>query len=346
MKTSGLGMRILFNASLRLGLSLERVEKESRIVHSKLNSRTPASPSIGWKTGPYGFQRRRRSGIGAPSRGTIPPPESIRLIPPIIDHMGCYGSRSVHTPHMDRMAANGVRFAGFYACNAMCTPSRAGLLTGRYPQRVGLSQIIRPEPNFKSKMITKLGQTLGEFGVVDVETGGLRGSKGLSFEGGFRVPFLAQWPGRIPKDSVCREPAMNTDIFPTALALAGVELPQDRIIDGKDISGLLFSKENTSPHEALFFYHHNELEGVRCGKWKYFRYVNTYEYPMPIDKPHTPMGKIGRGKLGSWPLLYDMELDPFERYNVIETYPEIGDRMLNIMVHREKQTALNPRGWL
>ena len=438
--------------------------------------------------------------------------------------MGCYGSKSVDTPNMDRIAANGVRFTDFYACNAMCTPSRAGLLTGRYPQRVGLSQIIRPEPNFKSKMITKLGQTLGKLGIVDVgaapeldglsgdeitlpealktagyrtgmvgkwhlgdftsnpeffptrhgfdhyygvpyanrmvplplyrneervidhiedqgritalytegavkfieaskrepfflylahtfphepihaskafkgksngglygdvieeldwsvgeimrclkkngleentlvmftsdngpvvngSTGGLRGSKGLSFEGGFRVPFLAQWPGRIPGGSVCREPAMNIDIFPTALSLAGIQPPRDRAIDGKNIFGLMTGAKKTSPHEALFFYHHNELEGVRSGKWKYFRYVNSYQYPNPIDKPNTLMGKLAGKKAKSeaiqWPVLFDLELDPFERYNLIQTHPEIGDRLRGAMVRWEDEMARNPRGWL
>jgi hypothetical protein len=65
--------------------------------------------------------------------------------------------------------------------------------------------------------------------------GGLRGRKGQSYEGGFRVPFVAWWPGRVPAGSVSDVPAMNIDLFPTFLGLAGLALPADRVIDGVDL---------------------------------------------------------------------------------------------------------------
>ena len=65
--------------------------------------------------------------------------------------------------------------------------------------------------------------------------GGLRGRKGQSYEGGFRVPFVACWPGRIPAGSVSEVPAMNIDLLPTFLGLAGLSLPSDRVIDGVDL---------------------------------------------------------------------------------------------------------------
>ncbi|MEM9479370.1 MAG: sulfatase [Verrucomicrobiota bacterium] len=52
--------------------------------------------------------------------------------------LGCYGSPIIRTPHIDRMAAEGLRFTDFYAAASVCTPSRAGLLTGRYPIRSGM----------------------------------------------------------------------------------------------------------------------------------------------------------------------------------------------------------------
>ena len=50
-----------------------------------------------------------------------------------------YGSKDLITPHLDKLAAKGVRFLNFYAAAPVCSPSRAALLTGRYPQRAGLS---------------------------------------------------------------------------------------------------------------------------------------------------------------------------------------------------------------
>jgi arylsulfatase A-like enzyme len=53
--------------------------------------------------------------------------------------LACYGHPSIRTPNLDRMAREGMRFTDFYACAAVCTPSRAGLLTGRYPIRSGMT---------------------------------------------------------------------------------------------------------------------------------------------------------------------------------------------------------------
>ncbi len=49
--------------------------------------------------------------------------------------LGCYGSKAIQTPHLDRLAAGGLRFTSAYATSATCTPSRYGLLTGNYPWR-------------------------------------------------------------------------------------------------------------------------------------------------------------------------------------------------------------------
>lgn len=71
-----------------------------------------------------------------------PPPANIIVI--LTDDqgygdLGCYGSPTLRTPHLDRMAAEGVRFTDFYSGAEVCTPSRAALLTGRYPLRSGMA---------------------------------------------------------------------------------------------------------------------------------------------------------------------------------------------------------------
>jgi len=55
--------------------------------------------------------------------------------------LGCYGATRIKTPRIDRMAAEGIRFTDFYAAANVCTPSRAALLTGCYPQRIGIGEI-------------------------------------------------------------------------------------------------------------------------------------------------------------------------------------------------------------
>ena len=68
--------------------------------------------------------------------------------------VGCFGSTKHRTPHIDRMAAEGLRLTSFYSASGVCTPSRAALMTGCYPRRVGLHQtdpdgaVLRPvSPN-------------------------------------------------------------------------------------------------------------------------------------------------------------------------------------------------------
>ncbi len=57
--------------------------------------------------------------------------------------LACFGSRQFVTPHLDRMAAEGVRATNFYVTASVCTPSRSGAITGRYPQRNGTYEMIR-----------------------------------------------------------------------------------------------------------------------------------------------------------------------------------------------------------
>ena len=66
--------------------------------------------------------------------------------------LGCFGSKVVKTPHLDRVAARGVRLTQFYVTWPACTPARGSLLTGRYPQRNGLYDMIRNEaPDYGHK---------------------------------------------------------------------------------------------------------------------------------------------------------------------------------------------------
>lgn len=60
--------------------------------------------------------------------------------------LGCYGAKDIRTPNLDRMAAEGTRFTDFSVTTALCTPSRAALMTGKYPVRVGLATgVLRPD---------------------------------------------------------------------------------------------------------------------------------------------------------------------------------------------------------
>jgi len=189
--------------------------------------------------------------------------------------------------------------------------------------------------------------------------GGLRGRKGESYEGGYRVPLIVRWPGKVPAGKTCDQPAMNIDLYPTILGLAGLTAPNDRVIDGKNLWGLLSGQSDKPPHEALYFFHYNEIEGVRSGNWKFFRNINTRAWPIPLDKTDTFFGKAAAGHdykpegadesvptMASWPMLYNMQIDSSESYNVIKKHPETAKRLQTYIEMFEADFQKNPRGWL
>jgi len=472
-----------------------------------------------------------------------PTPEATSERPPnlvviLADDLGygdvaSYGTRAIRTPNIDRLAAEGVRFTQFYASASVCSPSRAGLLTGRYPVRTGISYVIFASDvsleHRANLALTRLGTRIGtsrfhdsyvdglpdseitlpealkvagyatgmvgkwhlgdfshdprylpirhgfdffegiphsndEFpvavwrneqeltpnvgldqegmtadftraaiGFVDANrdrpfflyvahkdvhvpffpserfrgksaagpfgdaveeldwsvgeilralderglrddtlvlftsdngawfegsTHGLRGRKGMAFEGGQRVPMIASWPGRLPAGAQVDSPSMNIDVFPTLLGRAGLGLPADRVIDGRDLWGVMSGTNTSDPHEALLFFDDKVIDGVRSGPWKYYRHVDRYYWPVPLDKPNTLAGKrVANYRytdpatnrtvrlVADDPMLYDLRLDSGESYNVADRHPGETARLLNYIERWETEFFANPRGW-
>jgi uncharacterized sulfatase len=188
--------------------------------------------------------------------------------------------------------------------------------------------------------------------------GGLRGRKGQSYEGGFRVPFIARCPGHVPAGATSAVPAMSIDLLPTFLGLAGLSPPSDRVIDGVDLGPVLARADAAPPARPLFFFHDYDVEAVRVGDWKYVRSNSHYVWPTPLDKPDTPAGRLAAGRdyrppgsaesvptLGTWPLLYDLGLDPAESYNVAETRPEVAGELGRQLEAWRAAFHADPRGW-
>ncbi len=102
-------------------------------------------------------------------------------------------------------------------------------------------------------------------------TGGLRGGKRSDHEGGIRVPGLARWPNRIEPGTVSDVPVVGTDIFATALEIAGVEPPKDRTIDGVSMLPAFHGKPVVRA-VPLFWRTHVSPPGdrvaMRVGDWK------------------------------------------------------------------------------
>ncbi len=136
----------------------------------------------------------------------------------------------------------------------------------------------------------------------------LRGGKGGTFEGGMRVPAIIWWPGTI-KPGVITDLGATMDILPTFLSLAGAPLPTDRLLDGFDLSPVM-KDESRSPRDTVFYYRGTELYAVRKGRFK-AHFTTRVEYAVGDPVPHDP------------PLLYNLEEDPSEQYDVAKQYPQV-----------------------
>ncbi len=155
----------------------------------------------------------------------------------------------------------------------------------------------------------------------------LREGKGTMFDGGCREPTLAWWPGTIPPDSVCKEPAMTIDLLPTIAGLIGAKLPAHRI-DGKNVWPLFTDDEAKSPHEAYYFYYGNQLQAVRQGKWKLHF---PHGYRTMAGKPGGTGGiptRYSQAKIGL--SLFDLEKDVGESKDLSESHPEVVKRLSSL----------------
>ncbi len=159
-----------------------------------------------------------------------------------------------------------------------------------------------------------------------------REGKGTTFEGGVRVPFVARWPGRIPKGSVSAVPTMTIDLLPTFAALAQTPVSKDRIIDGRDAWSVLSGRRAADPHDALYFYWGTELHAVRSGKWK-----------LHLPHPYQALEAAGAdGVPGTYMKreidlsLFDLERDPSESTNVAGANPNVV-RSLMVFVERARE---------
>ncbi len=147
----------------------------------------------------------------------------------------------------------------------------------------------------------------------------LRGGKGETFEGGMRVPAIFWWPGVIAP-GVSSVPRSTLDIFPTALALAGVPAPEEISLDGTDLMPLLRDREPASD-EGIAYYRSGELRAWRQGRFKlHFVTEGAYGAP-PARAEHDP------------PLLYDLHRDPEERFDVAAEHPEVVAAIESTVAH-------------
>ncbi len=139
------------------------------------------------------------------------------------------------------------------------------------------------------------------------------GGKGTALEGGFRVPALIRWPGKIAAGKVVNDIVSGLDWFPTLVAAAGDSSITDELLKGKKIGDMtykvhldgynqmdLLTGKGPSKRHEIFYFTEGTLSAVRLNDFKY-RFTDQ------------PGGWLGATVKVDWPILTNLRLDPFER---------------------------------
>jgi arylsulfatase A len=117
-----------------------------------------------------------------------------------------------------------------------------------------------------------------------------------------------RWPGKVPAGAKCDEVVAGFDLFTTFAKVAGAAVPKDRIIDGKDVTPLMFgTKGAKSPHEAIYFYQGYNLVAVRAGKWK-----------LVLGAPKAPKKGVQ---------LFDLDADVGETKDLADKHPDVVKKL-------------------
>lgn len=144
----------------------------------------------------------------------------------------------------------------------------------------------------------------------------LRGEKGTTYEGGFRVPCIIRWPAKIPAGQVMDEMVTSMDFLPTIACYCQTEIPKDRIIDGYNVAGIIEGKQVESPTKVFYYYQKQQLQAIRWGKWKYH---------LPLEEriigPHQPATELGEERL------YNLDEDIAESNNLLSHHPDAVAQM-------------------
>jgi len=180
--------------------------------------------------------------------------------------------------------------------------------------------------NYGSTSITVEGAYQGA-------AGPWRGTLFTGFEGALRVPFVIKWPKNIPEGTSSDEIAHAMDLFPTIAAITKSEVPQDRVIDGIDMSDFFLGKSKKSGRDGFIVYMGNDIFGVKWRNWKL--HFEEQEAWNTIKHTYT------------MPRVYNLYDDPQERNNVLFPHtwvPKAALKQLEEHIISLKQNPPVPTG--
>ncbi|MEJ6727636.1 MAG: sulfatase-like hydrolase/transferase, partial [Akkermansiaceae bacterium] len=159
--------------------------------------------------------------------------------------------------------------------------------------------------------------------------GPLRDGKGTTFEGGQRVPCVMWAPGRIPAGTTCDSLCGTIDLLPTIAALTESALPEDKKIDGLDISTLLHGGSDSPRNEFVYYSSQGALQGLRQG-----------DYKLLIKKPRNQK-KNPKAKTQTF--LFNLKDDLGEQKNLALEMPDLVAKLKARMESLDAEVTKNAR---
>jgi len=198
--------------------------------------------------------------------------------------LGCYGHPTIRTPHLDKMAENGIRFTSFYMASSVCSPSRAALLTGKYPSNAGINRVL----NNKSKT----GLSPEELTIAE-------GLKTV----GYSTAIIGKWHlGHLPEYLPTKQGFDYWFGVPYSNDNNGISAPENEYLSGPPLP--LYENESIIEHGISMGtitkrYTEKAIEYIRKEKDNPFFLYLPYTMPhVPIDASEKFKGKSEAGLFG------------------------------------------------
>ena len=234
----------------------------------------------------------------------------------------CYNPErgKIPTPHIDKLASQGMRFTDAHTSSGVCSPTRYTLLTGRYHWRSHLQNGIvnyLEGPLIAPGRLTlaSLLKQHGYVGAAELEekghfpSGPLRGYKADAWEGGHRVPFIVRWPGTVKPATRSDALVAQADLMATLAETLDAKLPANAGEDSVSLMPLL--KGGDKPlREYAISHAMSGLPSLRKGSWKII-------FGQKGGGFEGPPGTAATGQL------YDLATDLGETKNLWQEQPEL-----------------------
>ena len=180
----------------------------------------------------------------------------------------------------------------------------------------------------------------------DDRVGNLRGKKGSNWDGGIRVPGIFSWPAVIPKNRVEKQPAGLVDLLPTLCGLLNLEVPQDRMIDGSDLSPLLKGKPDSFKRHQPMFWHLQKSRPIVAMRDGDFSLVANPDYEISTSNMFQEHW-IPRVKDGGYKdfQLFDLSKDPGQKQNMASEYPELLKNLKSKLLQINQSVMADGTDW-